>query len=370
MPSWFDVGNIWKNLREVDLRPIRAQAERPTTIAIVGGNEPLKTSLIRALREAPRRTPPESDASLAGPDPINLTLKQATGELDADLIVLILDATGEDQSGDRELYEKWRASGKIIVVVNNQPEGARGIGRAPWQGVEVLGGPIGDRNFLESEFVPAVLARMPDYHLSLARHYPLFRVRVAQQLISETSTANATYALSTGLAEIVPILDVPFNIADMVVLTKAQAIMAYKLGLALGLSTRWQDHVAAFGGTIGSGFLWRQLARQLVGLIPVWGIIPKVAVAYAGTYVLGQAILQWYLTGRQVTPAMMRQLYRDAFEQGKVMARALVPRTPRRRRVLRLPGKKATVRCSNCGSENPADFNYCGNCGSPLRVEG
>ena len=39
MPSWFEVGNIWKTLREIDLRPIRAQAEQITTIAVVGGGD-------------------------------------------------------------------------------------------------------------------------------------------------------------------------------------------------------------------------------------------------------------------------------------------------------------------------------------------
>lgn len=370
MPSWFDIGNIWKNLREVDLRPIRAQAEHATTIAVVGDDETSKTSLIRALCEAPRRTSPESDAGQAGPPPSNLTFAQASGELDADLLVLVYDATGADRSDVRSLAEKWRAEGKRFVVVYDRPEVAGGVDRTVWPGVAVLVGPIENRNFLESELVPAVLAQMPDNHLSLARYFPLFRVRVAQQLIAETSTANATYALSTGLAEIVPILDVPFNVADMIVLTKAQAIMAYKLGLALGLSARWQDHMTAFGGTIGGGFLWRQLARQLVGLIPVWGIIPKVAVSYAGTYVLGQAILQWYFTGRQLTPEKMRQLYREAFDQGKVKARSLIQRRPRSRRRLSLPGQKVGVRCANCASENPAEFNYCGKCGSPLRVTG
>jgi uncharacterized protein (DUF697 family) len=368
MPSWFDIGNIWKNLREVDLRPIRAEAERAVCIAIVGDDGSAKAGLINSLCQESRRKLPEGDASRTGPDPVNLDLDQASSGVDADLIVLIVDATKEDQSKERELVQKWQAAGGRVVVVNTRTDQARGLGKSAWEGAVRLDGSTADYGFLEREFVPAVLAMVPAYHLSLARYYPLFRVQVAQQLIAETSATNASYALSTGLAEIIPILDVPFNVADMIVLTKAQAIMAYKLGLALGLSARWQDHMTAFGGTIGSGFLWRQLARQLVGLVPVWGIVPKVAVSYAGTYVLGQAILQWYLTGRQVTPAVMRQLYRDAFDQGKAMARALVRRAPRREEKRRLLSRGKQI-CANCGGENPGEHNYCGNCGSPLKVE-
>lgn len=225
---------------------------------------------------------------------------------------------------------------------------------------------MSDPVFFREQFIQAVLSLLPDHRLSLARYYPVFRLEVARQLIAETSVANASYALTTGLAEIVPILDVPFNVADIIILTKAQAIMSYKLGLALGLSGAWQDHMTAFGSTIGSGFLWRQIARQLIGLIPIWGIVPKVAVAYAGTYVLGQAILQWLLTGRQVTPAMMRQLYKDAFEQGKKTARTLLRFKPRRVRRLRL-SRAAGKTCANCGSGNPSGFNYCGKCGVPLK---
>jgi GNAT superfamily N-acetyltransferase len=101
--------------------------------------------------------------------------------------------------------------------------------------------------------------------------------------------------------------------------------------------------LAAFGGTIGGGFIWRSLARGLVGLVPVWGIIPKTAVAYAGTYALGQGIVQWYLTGREITPEMMRGFYKEALARGKAIARALVERAPKRTRRLSLPRRTKRV---------------------------
>ncbi len=363
MPNIIDVGNIWKTLREVDLRPIREQAERMTWIAIVGDDQAARENLVRLICEEPRRTLPESDASRAGPEPVSLGVADlAARELASDLIVLLLGGDKLDFSTERSLYGELSGAGKPVVVV--VAPGTR-LEAGVWLPARLVRGSTADRAFLEGEFARAVLEALPDRHLSLARYYPVFRTAAAQQLVSETSMANASYALTTGLAESIPILDVPFNVADIVILTKAQAIMAYKLGLALGLSTRWQDHMAAFGSAVGAGFVWRQVARQLVGLIPVWGIIPKVAVAYGGTYVLGEAIMQWYATGRQVTPAMMRQLYQEALAKGRANAQVLLSRVPRPKSRLRLPSRTRII-CENCGASNPRGFNYCGTCGRPL----
>ena len=241
----------------------------------------------------------------------------------------------------------------------------------PWVGDRVAFGSAIDPDSLATEFVPRVLEALPEQHLSLARHYPIFRIAVARALINDTSFANASYALGTGLAEVIPALDIPFNIADVIVLTKNQALMVYKLGLALGLSPRWQDHVTELGGVVGASFVWRQVARQLVGLIPVWGIVPKVAVAYAGTYAVGHAIIYWYQTGHKISGAGMRQLYVDALAYGRQVAQSLLQRAPRpafsKVTIPRLSRPRAQVICAFCAKENPADAAYCAYCGKPLK---
>jgi uncharacterized protein (DUF697 family) len=262
-----------------------------------------------------------------------------------------------------------------------------------WGKRHVLSGSLEDPAFLSNTFVPAVIKLLPDYSMALARQFPLFRTSVAHELISDTCFANATYALSTGVAEIVPVLDIPLNIADMFVLSKAQAFLVYKLGLSLGLSTRWQDYVAEFGSVLGGGFLWRQIARSLVGLIPAWGIVPKVSVAYAGTYVVGNAVHQWYLTDRHISSKQMRQLYVQAFAIGKVFAKNMAarlpkPRLPRPKRKPKLlksrkeskvvagsdKGQPSTLNlqpasgkvCSNCGKTSSADAQFCQYCGKSI----
>lgn len=369
MAGWRDLGNIWTTFRQLDIRPIQEEAERPVVLSFIGADGAGKSTLVAALRHDARTREkvitPTVEADLAA----------AAQMGKADLIVLVLDATRGDFSAEAEAYREWTRAGSQVVVFYNKMDAVRDAGTlmsmaGPWTGAQVAFGSALDPELLATEFIPRVMDALPDQHLSLARHYPLFRIAVARELINDTSFANATYALGTGLAEVIPALDIPFNVADVVILTKNQALMVYKLGLALGLSTRWQDHVRQLGGVVGVGFVWRQVARQLVGLIPVWGIVPKVAVAYAGTYAVGQAIVYWYRTGHKITGSGMRQLYADALTHGRQVAQGLLERTPRpslpkvSMRALARPRSRIT--CPNCGKENPRDATYCAYCGKPL----
>ena len=60
------------------------------------------------------------------------------------------------------------------------------------------------------------------------------------------------------------------------------------------------------------------VARELVGMIP-WGagLVPKAAIAYAGTRVAGMSLERYYRLGKQYTRAERRQAYEEALERGK-----------------------------------------------------
>ena len=55
-----------------------------------------------------------------------------------------------------------------------------------------------------------------------------------QSLIQETAQANAKFAFTTGLAETVPILSAPLALGDILVLTKNQVVLGYRIMLAAG----------------------------------------------------------------------------------------------------------------------------------------
>lgn len=410
-----DIASVWNNVKEVDLRPLRDAALHELRIALVGAPGVGKHTLALQMRRDPARPDQITQTPMA-----IVTLEGAQRISGADLIVLLVDATQTDYTQEQALAAQWSDNGKKVVVFCNKydllQQGQVLSNWVGWQSVHVLYGSALDSDFLQREFVPAVLELLPEEHLSLGRHFPIFRMPIVRQLISDTCFSNATYALSTGIAEIVPALGIPLNVTDMVVLTKSQAFLAYKLGLLLGFSTRWQDYVGEFGSVLGGGFLWRQLARSLVGLIPVWGIVPKVAVSYAGTYVVGNAVLQWYLTGRHLSPKQLRGMFVQAFARGKDFAHRLARRKksaelpagetplslpqgaaksemvepaeaqtkrgkekkPAKERKPLLARKKtspaesaalaATAEkvCPQCGKRNMADANFCNQCGYGL----
>jgi len=372
MSGWTDLGNIWTTFKELDIRPIADDAQRAIVLAFVGASGVGKSTLIAALRSD------QHARDLVITPTIEADLADAA-RIEADLIVLMLDATRGDVSIEANVYRDLRKTGgrNLLIFYNKQDalSDASILASAMpmWTGTRVAFGSARKPESLATEFIPRVIEAMRDQQLALARHYPLFRDAVARNLINDTAFASASYAIGTGFAEMIPALNIPFNVTDMIVLTKNQAMMVYKLGLALGLSTDWREHLAEFGSVIGAGFLWRQAARELVGLIPVWGIVPKVAIAYAGTYAVGEAIVYWYHTGRKISGKDLNAVYASAITQGKAVARNLRARAPRpsmprfRLPRLALPIQRAKIVCPNCGMQNPRDATYCGQCVAQLR---
>jgi uncharacterized protein (DUF697 family) len=169
----------------------------------------------------------------------------------------------------------------------------------------------------------------PIVRVSLARQLPALRPAAFDALTDETARANAAYALTMGLAETIPVLGAPLNLADMVVLTKNQLVMAYRIALAAGKKGAARELVGELVGVIGGGFLFRQVGRQLVGLVPVIGLVPKVAVAYAGTLAIARAVVVWATEGHRMSPAAIKRAYHDAWERARAVAQSLVRRSRR-----------------------------------------
>lgn len=366
MSTFGRLTSIWENVKEIELKPIAAEALQALNFAIVGRSGSGRHTLAGQLRTDPQRP------SIVVQSPLLITdLDNAASADRAQLIILMLDINQEDVQPELSLARRWVDMNKKVIIFFNKLDllGSRSLPGQDnrWMGLTVFHGSAASAPFLQRSFVPLMLRMLPDQHLALGRQFPLFRQTIARSMIQDTSLSNAAYALSTGLAETVPVLDIPLNLADIFILTKAQAFLVYRMGLLLGYTTRWQDYVSEFGSVIGTGFLWRQISRQLVGLIPVWGIAPKVAVSYAGTYVVGHTVLQWYLTGRHISRDQINALYRQAFKGGRINAARLMSRLPKVRLFKRpskaLPPPVKLANCAYCGKPNAADANFCQYCG-------
>jgi uncharacterized protein (DUF697 family) len=328
VPKFGDITNVWSTIREINVSDIRESAEQQIQIAIIGAPQ-LREAVTRTLYVGPSRYPSAQRAALHEYDvPLPRDRQSEVGR--AELGVLVVDVRGPVSADVVNTADKLAmvAIPTIVLLIGTEqvPETADG-GMWYLSGVTPVFAPDTQPDTLAKRLVPVVVDKLPeDLRIAAARRLPGLRDAVGRWLIGDVSFSNATYALTSGLPEMIPVLNLPLNAADMLVLTKNQALLVYKLALAFGAPPDFQAQMREVLPVIGGGFLWRQVARQLVGLIPGFGILPKVAVSYAGTYATGQAAAVWYRSGEVLSQDALRGLYKQAMQIGRARARELMER--------------------------------------------
>ncbi|MCG8348459.1 MAG: hypothetical protein MI924_11860 [Chloroflexales bacterium] len=325
MPSWNDLGNVLSTVREIDVNAIREESEHPVFVACVGDSEQLETFSRVLHRSGSRRYGP------TGSSPLFNYEHMASLPLDelrrADMLVLVCDGRRPWPSAMSSVLDELEdlLLPLLIVVLygTDQRERSRELPVATITRVVTIADP--ELPQAADQLATALLDRLPgELHLSVARRVPGLRPFVARNLVNSTSFVNASYALASGLPAQIPILNIPFAAADIVVLTKNQALMVYKLALAHGAPPEFQSRIREVAPVLGGAYVWRQIARSLVGLMPVWGLVPKVTIAYAGTYTTGITAWRWYANGELVLGEQLKRISQEALAQGRARARNLL----------------------------------------------
>jgi uncharacterized protein (DUF697 family) len=186
--------------------------------------------------------------------------------------------------------------------------------------------------------IAEVLADHPDFDLALARRFPAFRKHVAERIIQLVARENAFFSVVTALPDVIPSLaELPWMFgefaSDTAFLTGNQIRMAFLLAAACGRDVGYMSLKAEIAGIAATAFGWRAIARELVGLIPFGaGLIPKGAIAYAGTFVVGKGLERLYHANEPFTREERREAYRQAFEQGRAVAESITAAATERRR--------------------------------------
>jgi uncharacterized protein (DUF697 family) len=324
VPRWSDFGNVLTTVRELDVGSVRSEADQTIAITCVGHDEAV-TEISRLLHRAPQRYP------LSGPTPITgVPIEQFGGQLEnirsAQLLILAIDARRALSQAEADSFARLDALALpyLVAVINGAglpsttPLGPAALARLV---------AIPDPAALDAQdrLAAGLLERLPaELQLAAARRLPGLRAVYSRELIAATSFSNAAYALASGLPEQIPLLNIPFAAADILVLTKNQAMLVYRLALAHGAPPEFQDRIREVIPVVGGAFLWRQAARSLIGLIPIWGLLPKVAIAYAGTYTTGVAAWRWFESGEMVSREQLKRITQEALTIGRARAGELI----------------------------------------------
>jgi hypothetical protein len=176
-----------------------------------------------------------------------------------------------------------------------------------------------------------ILDNEDELSLALARQFPSFRKPVIDALIHTIAKENAMFTIATALPNVLPtVLSLPWAItefaSDTAFLTMNQIRMAFLIAAACGEDIGLDSQKAPVVSIIGSAFGWRALARELAGKIPLGeGLIPKGAIAYAGTFVVGKAI-QRYHSGSSLSHHEKETEYREALDHGRTVAQSFEKR--------------------------------------------
>jgi uncharacterized protein (DUF697 family) len=324
VPSWNDLGTAFNTLRELDVTVIREESERQLHIACLGPRQLFGQAyaLLRghgSARYGPVGRDPLSYQALPQGAPDD-TLRRA------DLLLILVDARRPLPQSDAGALVRLGelALPTVIAICGASSPGELGQPRPEFAQARIVVLPNLGAPEAGATLAAAILERLPaELHLAAARALPGLREVYGRDLTNSVAFSNATYALASSLPSQIPILAVPFAAADILVLTKNQALMVYRLALANGAPPEFQSRMAEIAPVIGGAFVWRQVARSLVGLIPIWGIVPKVAVAYAGTFTTGSAAVAWYTDGEALSPQRLRQLADEGMRIGRERARIL-----------------------------------------------
>jgi hypothetical protein len=174
-----------------------------------------------------------------------------------------------------------------------------------------------------------ILERHPDLRLSLARRLRPFREAAVKQIITEISRENALFSVATAIPSVMPLVSLPWAIgefaSDTAFLTGNQIRMAFMLAAASDRTVSYREQKAEIASLFAGAFGWRAIARELVSKIPFGGgVIPKAAVSFAGTYVVGASLERLYRVGYGYSATERRDVYAQALEKGKEVAAALV----------------------------------------------
>ena len=124
--------------------------------------------------------------------------------------------------------------------------------------------------------------------LAFALAFPFVRRPLSLDAVRATAIQNA----GVGVVVFIPG-------ADMPIMTLNQAKMLLQIAAAYGQPLS-AERIKELAAVVGGAFLFRNIARTAVGVVPVLGWAIKGAVGFAGTEAMGRAAIEYFEAGGDI----------------------------------------------------------------------
>lgn len=307
------IGRFWDIVRELNVDELERELERPPRVRVLSGDAELLERVVRLV------------FGDAGSVVQRVVLSAQDAPLDAlhasgaDLEVLAVSGGRPPTAGEIGAAHTLLSRGAPAVLILDTTGEIGFLGQESPTGMpdfppeHVAWTDLSEGSAARQALARVFLEAAPRLQLALARWCPALRDAVVERLVRETSTANAQFALMSSIPSVLPFVGGLFGgVADTVVLTKNQALLLFKLAGVHGRDVSDKTRlIAEILPVIGGAFLWRTLARGLIGLFPAYvSAVPKAGVAYVGTYTVGQIARFYYDSGYRPPPDAARR-FRD-----------------------------------------------------------
>lgn len=283
------------NVRRVTdmFKEVKEEAGREVRLVIIG-REKVGKSLIGAWLLF--QNPTLSKETLKSIALVNLDSKKGnivnalTEAVGASLALYVIDASSGDYKKDNLLFKGLQRLNIPILVVLNKADLIKDGQDLRQEVAQFFAIPIGHVVLVSArsgegilnELAPKIVDLHKNSDLALAKKFPALREAVAEKIIRKTAYQNGFI----GAMVFLPGADTP-------ILTLNQVRMVMKLASLYGEDIGF-ERAKEILVILGSGLLFRTLARNLVSFVPVLGWGVKGGIAYGGTVAIGKAAVKYF----------------------------------------------------------------------------
>jgi small GTP-binding protein len=222
---------------------------------------------------------------------------------EADVAVLVIDASAGFRQPDFDLYEALRTAKVPLVVTLNKidlikrdlnpvlDDIHRKLGVAVIPISAKTGAGVGDR------LIPAIVETHPWIGVAIGRALPGYRALVSRRVVRSAALLNAIIA-----AQPVPGLDIP-----LLLVSQVRLVLRIAAIYGESLSAR---HAGELLTTMAGGVGVRYLAGVVAKFVPGLGWIVSAVVNGIGTWAIGRVAVAYFAGGGHLSPEQLRERYR------------------------------------------------------------